>query len=149
MLKYTPCLVSISLHFSFFPVMLKGENGDALVPSPTSDNGRSKSIEGHLPLVPLSEEKGAAMQSILLEVCAHPLAALIKKALCATHSTHGPQLEETKKKLDKSNKDLERLRTHLIESEDNHNLQLIEQQKKMDQLTKRSFPSPPPPLSCV
>jgi len=93
--------------------MLKGENGDALVPSPTSDNGRSKSIEGHLPLVPLSEEKGAAMQSILLE------------------------LEETKKKLDKSNKDLERLRTHLIESEDNHNLQLIEQQKKMDQLTKR------------
>jgi len=94
-------------------VMLKGENGDALVPPPTSDNGRSKSIEGHLPLVPLSEEKGAAMQSILLE------------------------LEETKKKLDKSNKDLERLRTHLIESEDNHNLQLIEQQKKMDQLTKR------------
>jgi hypothetical protein len=46
-------------------------------------------------------------------------------------------LEEAKKKLEKANKDSERLRMHLIDSEDTHNLQLIELQKKIDALTKR------------
>lgn len=49
----------------------------------------------------------------------------------------GSQLEEAKKKLEKANKDSERLRMHLIDSEDTHNLQLIELQKKIDALTKR------------
>jgi hypothetical protein len=48
-----------------------------------------------------------------------------------------PQLDEAKKKLEKANKDSERLRMHLIDSEDTHNLQLIELQKKIDALTKR------------
>lgn len=52
-------------------------------------------------------------------------------------TTLAPQLEEAKKKLEKANKDSERLRMHLIDSEDTHNLQLIELQKKIDALTKR------------